>query len=125
MANSVGVPRSIDIATQRSADRELSLEWRSARWRVVVPAGLAAVSLLFSQLSMPEWLYQVIGAPGGTFAVYLSRFSALLTVVVAWRTAQARALLGFEQVLVGGAVVWLVGSVLLSWAAEVVVRLFG
>ncbi len=110
MTNSVGVPRSIDSAIQRTVEHELSLEWRSARWRLLVPAGLAAISLVFSFLCMPEFMYNVIGAPGQKFGLYLSRFAALLTVVVAWRTVQARTLLRFEKTLVAGAVVWLLLS---------------
>ena len=106
MANSVGVPRSIDIAVQRDAERELSLEWRSARWRLLVPAGLAAISLLCSRLHMPQAIYDIVGAPGQNFGVYLSQFAAFLTVVVAWRTAQARPLQRFEKVFVGGALLW-------------------
>ncbi len=107
MTNSVGVPRSIDSAVQQSVEHELSLEWRSARWRLLIPAGLAAISLVSSFLCMPEFMYDVIGAPGQKFGLSLSWFAAFLTVVVAWRTAQARPLVQFEKVLVGGALVWL------------------
>lgn len=110
MTNSVGVSRSIDLVAQHQAEQELALEWRSAWWRVLVPATLAVVSLVFSFLTVPVWLYERTGAVGGEFGVALSGFGAVSTLVVAFRTAQVRPLSRLEKILVGGAALWLIGG---------------
>jgi hypothetical protein len=113
MSNSAAVP-SIDPAAKVQVDHEMSLEWRSARWRLAVPATLGVLSLVLAFVQMPVALYEKFGAAGGEFGVYLSLFGALATAVVAVRTAQVRPLERFEKVLVGGAALWLLCGVVVA-----------
>lgn len=110
MSNSTAVP-SIDSAVQQQVDQEMSLEWRSAPWRVVIPATLAAVSLVLFFVPMPIVIYEMVGAAGGDFAFYLSQFGAFATLVVAFRTAQVRPLWRLEEALVTAATLWMLCGV--------------